>query len=213
MVICLIAIANTNSSVSGYFVSVLNFADDVGQKFLEIESGMKTGVSGAAVQKNIHGVDAKNFFSKEKSDLISYTVISPEKNFAYPGDKSVAIMDMEFSAKVDNMMIQKMKFKVEGVDDARVETLSLFNSENFIAYADAHDGYFVFENLNIPIKEDGKLKLSLKVDLSFALMGGDRVRLDIADPKDVQFYDGAENIYLKGFFPLKGVNLTILGFK
>jgi hypothetical protein len=132
-----------------------------------------------------------------------------EKGYAKPGLKSAEMMNVSLEAKNTDLVLDSLKFKIEGVDPMAIERVILVNEDGNY-YQGKHSGEYVkFKDIDLHLKMGEKIVYPLKLALSNNLPVGTRIRFMLENgviyANDVK-YPIAES------FPVKGAYLTIVNW-
>ncbi len=138
--------------------------------------------------------------------------ISREKNVfsVTPGGTNINMMKISFRTHDDEMMLNSLKFKISGVISENIDNAVLKNGEKVLSEGRIENGYISFENIAYKTDKNSEGLVSIFIDAGRNLRAGERIRLDIVDPKDIYVIVGGESFNLKTSFPIKGKPLSVV---
>lgn len=146
----------------------------------------------------------------KNENLISFE-INPANDgaFAAPGTSGAPMMDLAIISAEEELELNGFKFKIVGVEADQVKKAYIFDGEKLIALGSRRGEYLNFEGLNIKFAKGKENRLSVKMDVGSKLKTGERIRLDIEKPEDIDLKVGGEPYLVNSYYPIKGEYLTI----
>ncbi|MBD3360838.1 hypothetical protein GF366_03485 [Candidatus Peregrinibacteria bacterium] len=202
MVLMATASLTFNEEVKYFIVSAFHFDE---QEYI-------SDASPSGYSANIFAGGSSKIFIAENDNpnLINFSIMNdPEKSFAEPGSKGIYVMDFVFKTKNESMVLRKLTLKVVGVDSENILKAALVKGNKPISEARHKDGYLIFDNINFKIDNDSRNKLALKVSLSPNLQTGQRIRMDIEKPSDIEILVGGRPYTINKYYPIEGEYLSI----
>jgi len=201
LVLAFVATLSYNRDINQFIVNAFNSSNFRQSQYLASILDVKNAgkIDMEVRNKNLSG-DLSITFSND-----------PEQAFAQPGSSNVKIMNVNFSAKNPDLVVKKLSFVLEGVDESNVGRVAFVDNEtgNIIQMAKREGEKFVFDNFDLKVSNLKKVTLGLEVSVTSALKNNDRLRLNIGSSEDVQFIVDKKTYNLKAGYPLNGKYLTI----
>jgi|GEM_PF-3430716 len=130
-----------------------------------------------------------------------------------PGSTNVNMMEMSFRTNDDAMLINGLKLKVSGVLSGDIDKAVLKSGEKVLSEGKIENGYISFGNIGYGTDKNSEGVISVFIDIGRDLKAGERIRLDIQDPKDIYMMVGGRNFDLKTSFPVKGKSLSVVSVR
>lgn len=129
------------------------------------------------------------------------------------GSTNVNMMKISFRTHEDEMIINGLKLKVSGVLSEDIHKAVLKSGEEILAEGKIENGYISFGNIGYKTDKNSEGVISVFIDVGRNLKAGERIRLDIQDPKDVYMMVGGKSFDLKTSFPVKGKSLSVVALR
>lgn len=141
--------------------------------------------------------------------------ISRNKDVLYvtPGATDVNLMKISFKTYADEMALNALKLKISGVLSENIDKAVLKNGEEILAEGSMENGFISFGNIGYKLDKNSEGSITVAVNTGRDLRAGERIRLDIEDPKDVYMIVAGEIFNLKNSFPLKGKPLSVVSLR
>lgn len=134
-----------------------------------------------AESNNVISANDTNALSDEKNpDFVELKIINDAENsFVLPGEKNVEVMKFTFKALEKDVVLNKLNFKITGIDSRYLTNVKLLENKNVIKEGALKDSYFVFDNIDLKIASNTEKTLNLFADLSPELHTGERFKINI----------------------------------
>lgn len=203
MAISSMALLSYNDNVGNYISSVLH-ADNLSESGKGFYKNLMSGIS--------YDNDGRKIFlsHNENSSLINFSISNnPEKAFASPGEKNVDMMSFVLKTFEDDLVFEDLRLKITGVDPEYIEKAMLLDEKEILQIGKKDGEYFVFEGIDYLIESFQKKFLLLYVDLSSDIKTGERFRMDIENPDDINIIVGDEPYLIDAYYPLQGKYLSV----
>ncbi len=130
-----------------------------------------------------------------------------------PGATNVNMMKISFRTHDDQMLINGLKLKIFGVLSENIDKAILKSGEEILSEGNIENGYISFGNVGYKTDKNSEGLISIFLDVGENLKAGERIRLDLQDPKDIYMMVGGRNFDLKTSFPVKGKALSIVSLR
>lgn len=129
--------------------------------------------------------------------------------YGFAGQEKVKVMDINFKTTSGDLLLNKIKFMVHGVDPDMIERVYLMEGEKELGTAVNRNGEFSFSKLEYVLGMESEGFLTLKADLGKELRSSDRIRFDIKGKDSIEMVVG--NLpYIYQDLPLKGKYLSVV---
>lgn len=203
MAISSMALLSYNDNVGNYISSVLH-VDNLSESGKGFYKNLMSGIS-------YDNDGRKSFLShNENPSLINFSILNnPEKAFAAPGEKNVEMMSFVFKTFENDLIFEDLRLKIIGVDPEYIEKAMLLDEKEILQTAKKDGEYFVFEGIDYAIESFQKKSLLFYIDLSPDIKTGERIRMDIENPDDINIIVGDEPYLIDAYYPLQGKYLSI----
>lgn len=203
MAISSMALLSYNDNVGNYISSVLH-ADNISESGKGFYKDLMAGIS-------YDDGGRKIFLShNENPSLINFSILNnPGKAFASPGDKNVDMMSFVFKTFENDLVFENLRLKIMGVDPEYIEKAMLLDEKEILQIGKKDGEYFVFEGIDYAIESFQKKSLLLYIDLSPDIKTGERLRMDIENPDDINIIVGDKPYSIDAYYPLQGKYLSI----
>lgn len=182
---------------------------------LSAEKNLLTTVSsnkGLLSEKLATGKNEQGLFAavNTNSNIVSFEMVStPDKSYASPGASNVEIMKFAITAYETPVSFNEIKLKTFGIDSKYVTRASMILDEENSVEGILDGGYFVFKNISYNLAANNSGYISLRVDLSDEVTTGNRLRMDIEKPDDIELFVGGGAYKLNAYYPIEGRYLSI----
>lgn len=165
-----------------------------------LSEALATGISGQGIFSAVNANSEALSFEMEHD---------ADRAFANPGAAGAEIMRFEMNTYESSLHFSALTLKVFGVDAEDVQRAVLvMDEENFIE-GSREGEYFVFKNIDYKLDANSDGIVSLQVDLGEELTTGNRLRLDIEKPDDIELYVGGKVYKINEYYPIEGKYLSI----
>ncbi len=183
----MIAVFSYNDSFHKYLTSVLH----IEKPALSQETGDSTENFFSSIDeikkvKVLLEANVKNEEQKSENLLNFEITNEPEKAYANPGEAGKEIMKFSIKTNVGETILQKLNFKINGVDPKKIIKAYLKYGEEIIGETIPSEEYLNFDYLNLEIGKEPGENLSLVLDLSNELKTGERIRIDFEYPQNLK---------------------------
>lgn len=138
---------------------------------------------------------------------------NPENAYATAGMENAEIMKFVLKAGAEDVTFESLRVKIEGVHTLAVESAILTHNLKRISKGKRSNEYFDFRGFNFQVASGQSSEISLMLTLSEGLNSGDRIRVDIESPDDVQLEVGGEPYVLNDYYPIRGKYLSIVNHR
>ncbi len=138
---------------------------------------------------------------------------NPENAYATNGMKNAEIMKFVLKAGVEDVTFESLRVKIEGVHPLAVESAILTHDLERISKGKRSNEYFNFKGFDFELAAGESAEISLMLTLSEGLNSGDRIRVDIDSPEDIQIEIGGEPYTLNEYYPINGKYLSIVNHR
>jgi hypothetical protein len=143
--------------------------------------------------------------------LLSFEIKNdPVNSFTLAGIQGVDLMSFLIKTEDKAAYFDDITMKAHGVDAEMIEAVYLVAPEGVIAEGKAKDEYFSFNNLNYKIAANSLVNIKVKLDLKAEINPGDRIRMDIEKPEDMNLKVNGEAFNISPQYPVEGKYLTII---
>lgn len=190
---------------------------DYGQTYLSSVLSVDQAVSGSGsilpVYDNVANENrAYSLFSsrnKQPNSVMMRAVQESNQRFVMPGSEGVKMMDLEFTSYEEFVVLKMINFELGAGDWRDIEAVYLADGQEIYRGVRVSENV-IFKNINFSVEAGETKKLSVVVDVNDESEIGQRLRLDIANPEDLQILVSGNPYQVKRKFPIKGKYLTVV---
>ncbi len=149
------------------------------------------------------------YYNYNPGNIVFNITNSPDKSMVAAGAKNAEIMSLNFKTANVPVELENLALKIIGIDSDDIDAAYLTIGNEIIAKAYISGEYLKFTNISYDIGANSSSSIKIKLDLSGNLAIGDRIRLDIESPQDVNIRVDNSLYGINGYYPLKGKYLSI----
>lgn len=154
--------------------------------------------------------DSKKIYYKENPYNLVFSISNDaSKSMVSPGTQGAEIMTINFKTFGEAMVLRNLTFKIAGADGNGIKAAYLVSDGITISTANISNKYLDFLNIAHKIEKNNSSSVKIILDLAGNFKIGNRFRLDIETPEDIdiEMEDGLYSV--NGYYPMKGEYLTI----
>ena len=153
-----------------------------------------------------------NFYSQNNnSAVLNFDIVNnPEKSFAKEGANGVNIMSFRFKPQDQDFYLKNLTLKITGASPNSIKSAQLTSDETVLSTGDEVDEYLHFKNIDYRLNAGDEGILNVILDLNENLKVGNRLRLDIETPDDIEIEVGENPYKINGYYPINGKYLSIV---
>lgn len=204
-----ISVLSYSSTVKNSMVSVLHTIDQYDQISIRVNDENKK-FNLALGNFARFNKEEKKFVKNDQDGLMTFQIINePEKAFGQPGAQKVKVMGLDLKTKEQAVEINALRFKINGVAADKIKKAYLSLNGEPPSEGNIDGEYIKFSLGSYELTSYSQVKMDVLVDLSADLKTGQRIRLDIEDPKDIELKINNKDYLISSFYPLQGPYLTI----
>lgn len=186
--------------VSTYSTSVLSY------KYNEPKAYSKAFIPPLAAKK----ADLKrSYYKNNPAGLVFNISNDAAKSMVAPDTAGAEIMALNFKTLNEAQSLKNLTFKIVGANGDDIVAAHLMNDEKIISKARVSGEYINFSNIDHLIDANNSASLRVVLDLSENFKIGNRFRLDIEKPEDIDLDVNGKVFAVNGSYPMKGPYLTI----
>ncbi|MEK7547368.1 MAG: hypothetical protein AAB540_00585, partial [Patescibacteria group bacterium] len=156
--------------------------------------------------------NGSSFYSQNNNPaVLNFDIVNdPGKSFAKPGANGVNIMSFIFKPQDQDFNLKNLTLKIAGTSSDSIESAHLTSNEEVISIGDESGGYLHFRNMDYRLNAGDEGILNVVLYLNENSWVGDRLRLDIETPNDIEIEVGGSPYKINGYYPIKGKYLSIV---
>jgi hypothetical protein len=156
--------------------------------------------------------NGSNFYSQNNnSAVLNFDIVNnPEKSFAKPGANGVNIMSFIFKPQDQDFRLKNLTLKIAGASPDSIKSAQLTSDETVLSTGDEVDEYLHFKNIDYRLTAGTEGVLNVVLYLNENSKVGDRLRLDIETPDDIEIEVSESPYKINGYYPIKGKYLSIV---
>lgn len=154
--------------------------------------------------------DSKKIYYKENPYNLVFNISNDaSRSMVSPGTQGAEIMTINFKTFNEAMVLKNLTFKIAGAEGNGIKAAYLVSDGKTISTAGISNKYLDFLNIAHKIEKNNLSSIKIVLDLAENFKIGNRFRLDIANPEDIdiEMKDGLYSV--NGYYPMKGEYLTI----
>lgn len=125
------------------------------------------------------------------------------------GTQRAGIMTLNFKALNEAQVLKNLTFKIVGAEGNDIKSAYLMSDEKIISTASISNQYVSFLNIAYKIEKNGLASVMVVLDLAENFKIGNRFRLDIENPEDIDMEVNGNLFSANGYYPMRGEYLTI----
>ena len=197
-VVIILGVASTLSyspQVRNYTASVIHSVDQLGNATVE---------ASFTTDNSLLNQNTKN------PHLINFNIHEVDNRFVAPGAEKAEIMILKFKTEDSELLLQKLRLQIAAVDGDKIKRAYLFDGEEELSSTKVAGNYLNFGKLNYRLGEAQEGNLKIKLDLSEELKTGDRIRLDVEAPEDIDILVGGQDYKIDRYYPIEGKYLSVV---
>lgn len=151
-----------------------------------------------------------NIYYKENPYNLVFNISNDaSKSMVANGTQGVEIMTLNFKPLNESQVLKNLTFKIVGADGNDIKAAYLADGEKIISTASISNKYVTFSNFNYEIGRNNLASVKVVLDLTESFKIGNRFRLDIENPEDIDVEVNGKFYSVNGSYPMKGKYLTI----